>query len=142
MNRDLTDVLHHGTDRLPVSADGPAAVRRRAEAARRRRRGGAAAVAAVAALSVAAGSVLLGGGSSTAPPPADIPTPEPSVLDQAADIGLDRFLQPTDLPSSPPFAVWTGSRESRDMVGQPSCTTMGKGTPQSSRLVELRYLSV
>lgn len=124
----LTRRLHEQTDGLPTRARGPSAVRRAAEAGRRRSRVRSATVIAVAVL--VAGSWLLGGGGGDRPDvPAVTPTPTPLVT-------LDRFLRPSELPTGGPFASWAERRDSRDMIGLPTCTTMVKGEPVQSRLVE------
>jgi len=126
----LTDRLREGTDRLPTTPRGPASVRRAAETRRRRTQAGAASLTAVAVLATGAAAVMLRGDGRGAPDlPAVSPTP-------TSPVTLERFLLPSDLPSSGPFTAWERRRDTRDMVGQPTCTTMVKGEPVQSRLVE------
>jgi len=127
----LSERLHQATDRLATRPPSPANVRRAAETRRRRTRAVAAALTAVAVLATGAvGVVLVRGDGRGAPDvPAVSPTPKSAVT-------LERFLLPSDLPSSGPFTAWDARHDTRDMVGSPTCTTMIKGEPEQSRLVE------
>lgn len=126
----LSERLHEATDRLATHPRSPASLRRAAETRRRRTRVGAAALTAVAVLVTGAAAVLLRGDGRAAPAvPAVSPRPTSAVT-------LERFLLPSDLPSSGPFAAWEERHDTRDMVGSPTCTSMTKGEPEQSRLVE------
>lgn len=126
----LSERLHEATDRLATRPRNPASVRRAAQARRRRTQAGAAALTAVVVLAATAvGVVVRGDGRGAAEVPAASPTPTSAVT-------LERFLLPSDLPSGGPFAAWKSRRGTRDMMGQPTCTTMIKGEPERSRLVE------
>jgi hypothetical protein len=105
MTDQLSELLHRGTDDLPVYVRSVSGLKQDVErAGQRRRRTAAVAAAAAVTLIVGAGAVLARPDGTKVPP-------TPAVTDTPPDVPTDRgLLRPPQLPTDATFPGWTGTR--------------------------------